>query len=471
MDVYIDGACKNNGKPSAKASFGIFWEKNSTRNSSGLVPDTYKQTNNTGDLFAAVKCLQQVHQLSIVDVNIKTDSEYLRCEQLPNVEYDERKFERPKFPLFQQNNDKKNLFLIGSSTLKRMSARKMTTDNITTKVKTIRGGRIRDIEDCLIEYISEGKLNYVDVIAVHVGTNNVSDRDSVHTIINDHRNLIYTVKQSLPETQLIISSILPRPTDYKSNQIISVINQQLLRVEDNQVKILDNTSTKYLNETDCIHHLSRCPLDTILEIDDPDEELLSFINSFTEVLNHHAPLIKKRVKHVYQNEWINDEIKEGMKQRDYYHKKKDTYNYKFWRNKVKYLIENSKEKFYTDELLHAARDGDEDKLRRCLKGGANINTKQITTGWTALHSAAWFSYVGLIHVLIDNGIDRNIQNKEGYTALHLAAKAGSLNTVKVMLDKGCDPFVKTYVFGKKPRNMAYNEEIGKLLKASIVFFS
>lgn len=77
MDVYIDGACKNNGKPSAKASFGIFWEKNSTRNSSGLVPETYKQTNNTGELFAAVKCLQQVHQLNIVNIQIKTDSEYL----------------------------------------------------------------------------------------------------------------------------------------------------------------------------------------------------------------------------------------------------------------------------------------------------------------------------------------------------------------------------------------------------------
>ncbi|CAC5404243.1 unnamed protein product [Mytilus coruscus] len=53
-----------------------------------------------------------------------------RCEQIPNVEYHERELERPKFPLFQRNNDKKNLFLIGSSTLKRMSARKMTTDNI-----------------------------------------------------------------------------------------------------------------------------------------------------------------------------------------------------------------------------------------------------------------------------------------------------------------------------------------------------
>ncbi|VDI58188.1 Hypothetical predicted protein [Mytilus galloprovincialis] len=122
-----------------------------------------------------------------------------------------------------------------------MSARKMTTNSITTKVKTIRGGRIRDIENCLIEHISDGKLDCVDVIAVHVGTNNVSDRDTVRTIINDYKNLIHTVKQSLPETQIIISSILPRPSDYKSNHIISEVNQQLLTVEDNQVKILDNT--------------------------------------------------------------------------------------------------------------------------------------------------------------------------------------------------------------------------------------
>jgi hypothetical protein len=81
------------------------------------------------------------------------------------------------------------MFLIGSSTLKRMSPRKMATEKITTKVKTIRRGRIRDIEECLINYISDRKLDKVDVIAVHVGTNHVSDRDSVYAIINDYRNL------------------------------------------------------------------------------------------------------------------------------------------------------------------------------------------------------------------------------------------------------------------------------------------
>ena len=36
--------------------------------------------------------------------------------------------------------------------------------------------------------------------------------------------------------------------------------------------------------------------------------------------------------------------------------KKDTYNYKFWRNKVKYLIENSKQNFYTEVLEHVEQE-------------------------------------------------------------------------------------------------------------------
>lgn len=170
-----------------------------------------------------------------IDIPAFTDSD----ERTPNIHNTGR--QGTAFPAFTPSNDRKNLFLIGSSTLKRMSARKMSNDKVTTKVKTIRGGRIRDIEDCLIHYISEGKLDYVDVIAVHVGTNNVSDGDSVHAIIDDYRNLIYTVKQNLPRTKLLISSILPRPTNYHANQTIVEVNNQLWSLEEPQVKVLDNT--------------------------------------------------------------------------------------------------------------------------------------------------------------------------------------------------------------------------------------
>ncbi|CAC5356137.1 unnamed protein product [Mytilus coruscus] len=157
-----------------------------------------------------------------------------------NTKYTDREV-NSTYPHFLRSSEKKNLFLVGSSTLKKMSPRKMSTEQINTKVKTIRGGRIRDIEDCLIQYISEGKLDCVDVIVVHVGTNNVSDGDSVHAIIDDYKNLICTVRQSLPRTELVISSILPRPTHYQANRTIYDVNNQLLSLEEQHVQILDNT--------------------------------------------------------------------------------------------------------------------------------------------------------------------------------------------------------------------------------------
>jgi hypothetical protein len=45
---------------------------------------------------------------------------------------------------------------------------------------------------------------------------------------------------------------------------------------------------KNFKESDFIEHLSKYSFDSILEIDDPDEALLAFLNIFTEVLNHHG---------------------------------------------------------------------------------------------------------------------------------------------------------------------------------------
>jgi len=42
----------------------------------------------------------------------------------------------------------------------------------------------------VIHYISDRKLDNVDETAVHIETNNVSDRDSVYAIINDYRNRV-----------------------------------------------------------------------------------------------------------------------------------------------------------------------------------------------------------------------------------------------------------------------------------------
>ena len=50
--VYTDGACTNNGKETAKAGIGIYFQDNDSRNVSRRI--TGKQTNNRAELLAII---------------------------------------------------------------------------------------------------------------------------------------------------------------------------------------------------------------------------------------------------------------------------------------------------------------------------------------------------------------------------------------------------------------------------------
>ena len=80
ITVYTDGACIDNGKPYARAGYGIWFKENDPRNTS----ESYngKQTNNIAELLAIIKTL------TILDKEIKnnqpihiySDSKYaIRC--------------------------------------------------------------------------------------------------------------------------------------------------------------------------------------------------------------------------------------------------------------------------------------------------------------------------------------------------------------------------------------------------------
>ena len=80
ISVYTDGACVNNGKPSAQAGIGVYFGENDSRNVSSKI--TGKQSNNTAELKAILKACE------ILDNEIKekknimiyTDSVYsIRC--------------------------------------------------------------------------------------------------------------------------------------------------------------------------------------------------------------------------------------------------------------------------------------------------------------------------------------------------------------------------------------------------------
>ena len=81
---------------------------------------------------------------------------------------------------------------------------------------------------------------------------------------------------------------------------------------------------------------------------DPNVCIQIWYDIFNSVLNKHAPIISKRVKKDRQPEWYNNEIMYARKMRDKYHALGMWGEYRFWRNKTKVIIDESKKKYYGD---------------------------------------------------------------------------------------------------------------------------
>jgi ribonuclease HI len=80
MYVYTDGACSNNGKPSAIASIGIYFGPNDSRNVARRI--TGKQTNNVAELTAIIEVysILKTDILSGKQITICSDSRYaIKC--------------------------------------------------------------------------------------------------------------------------------------------------------------------------------------------------------------------------------------------------------------------------------------------------------------------------------------------------------------------------------------------------------
>ena len=56
INVYVDGACINNGSAEAKAGYGVYFGEDDPRNEYNTVKG--KQTNNTGELTAFIRALE-----------------------------------------------------------------------------------------------------------------------------------------------------------------------------------------------------------------------------------------------------------------------------------------------------------------------------------------------------------------------------------------------------------------------------
>lgn len=141
-------------------------------------------------------------------------------------------------------------FVAGDSITKRLSAKKMSDQNLTVKIKSNSGGRIESVEKSITEASGSDKqfIQDVDLVLLHVGTNNVTDGDSAEMISSKLENAVIKIKSTCHKAKVVISSILPRKTE---RVIVNIINTTNGLLSDMCTKtgcyFLDNDKTMFKN--------------------------------------------------------------------------------------------------------------------------------------------------------------------------------------------------------------------------------
>lgn len=95
--------------------------------------------------------------------------------------------------------------------------------------------------------------------------------------------------------------------------------------------------------------------------------------------------------------------------------------------------------------LHlAAFFGQTDAVRLLLARGAAPDVRG--QGWmtgTALSAAAAGGHTAIVLLLLEVGVDPNVQQAQGFTPLHAAAQNADLEAVRALLGAGADPSIVT----------------------------
>jgi len=78
MRVFTDGACSNNGRPTAKAGYAVWFPEAQSLSTSARVPDDQSQTNQRAELSAIHRCIVILDEGGYQDeeIVIYTDSDY-----------------------------------------------------------------------------------------------------------------------------------------------------------------------------------------------------------------------------------------------------------------------------------------------------------------------------------------------------------------------------------------------------------
>ena len=112
---------------------------------------------------------------------------------------------------------------------------------------------------------------------------------------------------------------------------------------------------------------------------------------------------------------------------------------------------------YDIDLIKAAKNNNVDIVEKALIDGADIETKEESTGMTALMYAAQSDDLPMVELLLKNNVDIDAKRKKsisnGDTALMFACAKGNLEIVEYLVKKGANIDAETlFMFNRKKQD-------------------
>ena len=120
--------------------------------------------------------------------------------------------------------------------------------------------------------------------------------------------------------------------------------------------IITYRNMKAFKEEDFMNDLIAQPWSLIDIYEDPEDALQTFIRMFSKVLDVHAPLKEKRVKHKHQPDWFTDSIASAIRERNKAKESKNIMQYKIWHNKTKRMIFAAKRDYFNQTINQNKRN-------------------------------------------------------------------------------------------------------------------
>ncbi|XP_055954452.1 protein phosphatase 1 regulatory subunit 12A isoform X11 [Patella vulgata] len=111
-------------------------------------------------------------------------------------------------------------------------------------------------------------------------------------------------------------------------------------------------------------------------------------------------------------------------------------------------MENLLQKEMDEQGIDAELARQEEEERMLADANQWLNSKNVKekkhtkTGATALHVAAAKSYIKVMEILIQAGVDVNARDNDGWTPLHAAAHWGQEESCQILVDNMCDMDIK-----------------------------